>query len=615
MRLLASQRPDHAEEGRQAVLSRFLVGVGFAPFVLAVVQLGLMIVFAGFHPLFLAWWHTALAGGACLALRGTLADLGRAWREFWAGGRENRGATLLAGAVALFVAGFCLLAAAKPLWHGDTLIYAVETKAMRDARSYTARLEPTPKPDANNYLRLHGHPIAYNGLMAAGWTFSPDRQQDLPMRLALQTQNLVLVLVLLGLGLRFGPLPAVLAVLVLLFEQYFGALIDMSSRESYRLIPLLMILGLLPGRRRSMRLASGRGGLTFAAWTYLWSAHTGSIMVAPVLAVCLVPALRGRGALRTTLLCCAFGFLLGANQILLGVVRTGNPLAFEDNHFVYELIAPRKTWDPPLRPAPGMELLPERFLNQARGDGWVCTLSVFASLLAAAALARRRRPLPAPVLAAALFVLVNEMQVLGMLDWIKNTISDHLYSVPRYRLALYPPAALVLAYGLSRIASPRPDRARTALRLWASGGLVACAMLSACLTWERSPLDLTVVRGPDILARLDPMKSCWSTTLRLIKEDASGRPPVIFTDSPVIAWYYTDLPVHSLYSERLRVACLTHDPAKALAELDALGVTHVQLNKVNILSGTALGAVMASPAFAQVGDCIYDRVYARVPGS
>ena len=611
VRLLGPARADSDNEGRQRVLSPFSGGHGVCP------------VRHGRGPA----WVFSRAGRVSSPVSGCVPPLagrrglpGLARRPgagrpgprgtFLQGGRENRLAAGLAGCVAALLLGYVLLAAVKPLWHGDTLIYAVEAKAMREARSYTGRLEPMPKPDEHNYLRMNGHPIAYEGLLGAGLTFAWDRTQDLPLRLALQTQNVVLLLVLLGLGLRFGPLGVVACAASLLLENYFGALIDMSSRESYRVIPVLLALGLTPGVRRPLRLLSGRGLLTLAVWTYLWSAHTGSLVVAPLLLLCLMPVLRGPGALPTTLACCAAGFLLGANQLLLAVVQTGNPLHFELYHSGVTYIAPPNAWNSAPPPPVGLASMWPRFFNQAQGDGWPGVALLVFGLCATGVLACRRRPLPALVTAAALLALLSEMQVLGLFDWLSPSFGAQNYMVARYRFMLYPLGGLLAAYALSRMETK--SWCGPTVRLTLALTLALGGMASAGGFWDRSPLDMAVVRSQDALARLNPVKSCWAETLRLIGEDHSGRPVVVFTDAPVIVWYYTDLNVHSLHSERLRPARETKDPTQALALLDSLGVTHVQLDKADTLVGTALGAAIFSSAFVQVGDCIYDRVYARV---
>ncbi len=598
---------DAQESGRLA-LAHFLLGCGFAPWAMGLVQLFLLIVCAGLPPQLLAAMSLAAAGAGLFALRGQAAAFFAAAGRYFAGDRTRRLGAGLICATVLFTGAFCLRAASIPLWHGDTLIYAYEAKALRDGDSYAARLGHTPTPNEHNYIRKNDHPLTYIGSMASGLFFSPQRGQDLSMRLALQVQNVLLVVTLAGLGLRLCGAAGVLAPLLLLFAHSFGALIDMSHREAFRIIPVFLCFGFLPEAGR--RLFSGRAMLLFASMLFLWNAHTGSVVVAPVVLACQAAALRGWRARGFVTAFFLLGFLLGANHLLDSYLKTGDPLGFEFAPQAARLtrIAPPKRWTPSGGPPPtGLAWMHQRLANQWHGDGGAAVAMVFAGLAGAAWLAVRRRRLPPVVLAAALFTLVNEMQVLGFFDWLSPTFGNGLYSVARYRFVLYPFGALLAAYLLARPADRLrfPSAAALGLLLLAGGAASALAF------WDRTPLAPALVRDASILERLNPVKSCWSTVAAHLGEVDPNR-PVLLTDATMIPWYYTDWRVLNIYDPRLEKARLSQSPDEALAELDRLGIGAVVLNKAKFLSGTAIEAAVEGPAFAKFVDCIYDEGFRRV---
>lgn len=592
------------------VVSDFLLGCGFGPWCIGLIQLAFLIVFSELPPLFIAGCALATMGIGLYALRGEAGEVFRSCRELvWRDGFHRLGALLVLAAVAV-VAAFCLRAAAIPLWHGDTLIYAYEAKALYDENNYTARLGHTPEPNARNYIRKNDHPLTYIGDMASGLYFSPERGQDLSMRLALQVQNVLLLIALAGLGLRLGGTIGVLAPILLLFAQYFGALIDMSHREAFRIIPALLCFGFLPEAGKRLRLTSGRAALLFASMLFLWNAHSGSIVVAPLVVACQFLVLRdwrARGLVTAMFL---IGFLLGANHLLASYYHTGNPLGFEFAPQASRLthIATPQRWHPTNPPAPGLASLGQRLRNQCGGDGTVGVAMVFFGLGAVAWLLARRRRLSPVVLAAALFCLVNEMEVLGLLDWVSTSFGGGLYTVARYRFVLYPFAALLTAFALAGLVK----RLRLPLATALGVALLAGGTASAMQYWQRTPLAPNLVRDASILMRLDPVKSCWGAVAAHLPETDPAR-PVILTDATMIPWYYTDWQVLNIYDPRLEKARLTRSPEEALAELDHLRVGAVILNKAKFLSGTAIEAALLGPAYEKFVDCIYDEGYRRVP--
>jgi hypothetical protein len=609
LRLLASDAQDVSDpEASRLVLSNFLLGSGFGPWVMGLLQIVFLIVCAGLPPLLIAAMSLAAVGVVLYCLRDQASRLLVASRDYLAGNRTRRLGAALVTATVLFTGAFALRAASIPLWHGDTLIYAYEAKALRDSGSYTDRLGHTPTPNAHNFIRKNDHPLTYIGYMVSGLYFSPERGQDLSMRLALQVQNVLLVVTLAGLGLRLGGAVGGLAPLLLLFANYFGALIDMSHREAFRIIPVFLCFGFLPGS--GARLCQGRAALLFASMLFLWNAHTGSVVVAPIVLACQFLALRDWRSRGLVIAFFLLGFLLGANHLLDSYLKTGDPLGFEFAPQAAKLtrIAPVKRWCPSGGPPPtGLAWLHQRLANQWNGDGGVAVATVFLGLSGAAWFAVRRKSVHPVILTAAFFCLVNEMQVLGFFDWINPTFGNGLYSVARYRFVLYPFGVLLCAGLLGPIVGRLrfPLAAILGLLLFAGGAA------SALAHWERTPLAPCLVRDAAILDRLVPVKSCWGPVAAHLGETDPSR-PVILTDATMIPWYYTDWRVLNIYDPRLEKARLTKSPEEALEELDRLGIGAVILNKAKFLSGTAIEAAVESPAYEKFVDCIYDEGFRRV---
>jgi hypothetical protein len=137
----------------------------------------------------------------------------------------------------------------------------------------------------------------------------------------------------------------------------------------------------------------------------------------------------------------------------------------------------------------------------------------------------------------------------------------------------------------------------------------------AVLLWEKPLVPAQVVRRDDVLSLLSVRQSCWWDVEQALRREGGGRPPVILTDIPYVPWYYTDHDVIYLWDERLVPARTTKDPAFAKAELDRLGVDWLVFDKADMISGSALDAVVHSPSVSQVVDCPTARGYRVAPGA
>ena len=606
----AAAAPATGTEQRQ-ILASFLLGTGFAPFIIGGLHLALLLLFDGFPFKLLAALHLAVAAFALFWARGPLATVWRNGREAWGAHRKTGWATLVLGGVCFaWMACYMGNAVIRPVWHGDTLIYLYESKAIRDGQSYCARLKTDNTPNAHNYLRGNNHPLVYIGFLNAGHAFSPDRTQDLSVRLALQMQNLAILTTLFGLGLRIGARAALMGPVFFLFAAYFGALIGMGSRTGFEVVPLLLVFGFFPAKSRKLGWKSPNTWLLFSSFLFLWYSHSSSLLYAPLLFVCLLPFLSGwrsRGVMTSIFL---LAFLLGGSHFIDAYFATGSPLGYEQVHYNTRLISPPTgSWLAKPTPPPGISRLMERLQNQAQSDGAIAVGLLFAALL----LLPFSRPLPPPLLGAWLFLLLCELQILGFFDFAYLSLSSAYFRVPRFRFPLYPVAAYLEGFLFYRW-----TRSLEGKKGWVSILLAALLLVGGLATswksWERSEVDPLLVQGSRTLARLDKAKSCWATVEKTITAQDGNVSGLILTDSGIIPWYYTDHNVIAVADPRLETARMAYTWQEALKVLDALGVRWIVLNKARFLAGTALDvAIMQSGAYEKAGECIYDNIYRRIP--
>ncbi len=591
-------------------LAWFLLGTGFAPFAIGLLQTTFLILFAGLPYSWLGVFHGLVAVALLAWCRKGLGETWRAAAAYAAAvapASRRVGAACVAGALAVLVY-FTAQYAIRPIWHGDTLTYGVESKALMDHRSYTSRLKVTPQPGPDtNYIRFNDHPITYIGYLNAAMAFSPDRTQDLAFRAALELQNLSLAVVVLGLGLRAGGFAAVFSLCLLLFAQYFGMLMSMGSRSAFNLIPMLQALGFLRARPRGEAKAVADAVLPFLALLFLWNSHSSSLMVAPLLFAAMLavtPGVRPRLALTGAF---ALAILLGANHLIVSKLETGELLGNEFRSANFVTITKPDIWTPPPAPDPGLALLPERLAHQYKEDGPLVPLTFVALALTGWAALRRRR-LARPLVAAALLLLVYEAIILGFFDFLSRHLSMGHYTVPRFRFSIYPLTAFVLAGGVCANLRESARRARAcnvlAVLLLVSGAAMAIGH------WWGPRTDIQVVRQANILQLLENADSCWWRVDNALTDAGAPADALILTDSPVIPWYYTDRNVMCIQDTRLYDAQRTTDPETARRALNDFGVEWMVLSKAKYLSGTAMGVVVEQD-FEKAGDCRYDEYFRR----
>ena len=598
------------ERCQHIAVANFFIGSGLGLWCISIIQLCLLIVCSGLPQHIIAVISFLISVTILYTLRAQAREFAREFLCCLSYDRKSKiGASLVLGAV-LVVAIFSVRAASIPLWHGDILLYATEAKALRDARDYAGRLPNTPEPNAHNYIRMNDHPITFIGYMSSGLFFSPDRTQDLSLRAALQFQNIILMVVLVGVGLRLGGMIGVLAPIFLLYYHYLGAIIDMSHRESFRVIPVLLCFGFLPEVGARLRLYSARAGLLHTSMLFLWGSHSGSLAIAPVVMLAQAVVVRGWSSRVLILVFCALGLLFGASHHLDAYLTTGSLFGYQFWGVQMARLHTPTIWTPPPPPPAGFSFLFDHIANQWHTDGAAAVLGLLLGMVGVALAMMRRRPVPTIVVAASIFCLINEIEVLGLMDWVHPRLSPMLFTVARYRFVLYPLGALLFAVLVSPVAG-RFSFVKSSLVgcLLLAGGLV-----SALVYWERSPMNWQLVRDKTTLSYLDPMKSCWGTVaskIGTINQDF----PVIVTDSAMIPWYYTDWNVLTLVDPRLQPALMAKTAEAARAELDKLHVGVLVLSKANFISGTAMDDALHLKGYEKFIDCVYDVGYRRVLSS
>jgi len=597
---------DSISQANQSVLANFFLGCGFGLWAISLLQLGLLIVCSGLPPYFFDLVSIGITGTTLYLVRDNAIQIFRAFRESvffdW---KSRLGAILVGGAILVTVC-FSIRASLIPLWHGDMLLYAVEAKSLRDTRDYVERFQRTPQYNSKNFIRMNDHPINFIGYMASGLFFSPNRTQDFSLRVALQLQNVILMVVLLGLGLRLGGVVGVLAPVFLLYYHYFGAIIDMAHRESFRVIPVLLCFGFLPLDKKKLKLFSARTALLFSAMLFLWSSHSGSLAIAPVVLLSQVVVLRDWRSRSAVILACALGMLFGASHHLDAYFHTGSLFGYQFWGVEMFRLHPPKIWHSSPPPPPGFSFVLDHLINQWHDDGAIAVVGLLLAIVWVGVAVLRRNRLSVVILSIAIFCFINEIEVLGLMDWIHPRLSPMLFVVSRYRFVIYPLSAVLIVYCFRNMIDKIPSQIYFVL-----GGLVLVGgIASAIIYWQRAPMDFQVVRDDKTLSYLDPMKSCWGTVLKNIKS-VDKNLPVIITDAPMIPWYYTDWDVMTLVDPRLKPALMAKTSDEARAELDKLHVGAIILNKANVISGTAMDDALHNSNYKIYINCIFDVGYIR----
>ena len=613
-----------------ARLAIFLIGTGFAPFVIGLLQGSFWIVVPHLHVRAYAaiQWTIVIAG--LLILRKSLFEIGQEVGKWINRDGSTRFGTFLVLATLGFAAVFAGGHALQPQRHYDTTTYALDARRLATERDWSAMLPAGAPIEPDNQFANHNHGASYQAYLSASLLYRSKTHQDLPVRVAQQALAVHGVILTIGLALRFGGLVAVLAPLLLLLYPWWGHMIGSASRDFYRIIPFLLSIGLF----RTQGVAPGfnaQGLLLCVAFAFLWNSHASSLMIAPLLAAGMCVVSVRPLAVMTVLLACAIGAALGASHLIRAAIETGDPLAYSPIYNVnYEGTAVVEPWLAARnQPEPGLSNAWQKLTVQFNSDGGPvsfepksfrknartilldCGLNIvvltWLSIIAFCGVVGTRLVIgrngsrapwpPAPAWLIAGILLVSELLLIGAADWIKPQISPTFSMNARYRAHLYPIASVLIALMIQQCATPLLRRRVGSLRNLAGLGACGLAMFLALDRWSKPayPPQPNTEKANAYLANQVPYYE-WARYFRHIDRDE-----LIVMDYAYLGWYQTENRIMFTQDPRLREAFIADDPARVIQFFDGLGVRYlylIDLERTAILeSEIALAHAIQSSAF------------------
>ncbi len=590
----------------------FLIGTAFAPFALGVLYGSLLIVAPGLpRP-----GHAVLEVAACAAVlalvwRAAVRDLNWTAHMLWKlAGRRGPYWRLVAvgvvGGTFVLVMIYGFDSALTPVRHHDATVYALDARRVVESGRIGALM--THVPDTTNQIANHNHGSSYQLYLAAALTFSHDPRQDFPLRIAQEMLPVHLVLAVAALALLIRPMAAVFAPVLLLYVNSYVYMISTASRDSYRLLAMVIVAALVAVPGALLRRAGLLVGLL--AFAFLWNAHTSALLFAPTLAgvaIVVTGSWRVRFAIAGA---CMVGFLAGGIRLTTAYARGGDVTAgsFDYYHFLSGTPLLNQILGARGAPPEGLPGVVRRLNMHFREDGRTLVAATAIGLLLVAFAIARGAPVPPLVQIAALFIVIVELQIAGAFDWADHRISTLLAINPRYRLTLYPFVAVLLGWVAAR-AVPRVPRG--ILRA-APLGLVLLLGLGTWNTlrhWGFQPLPyfIDAVAGDEFLASHDVSFSFLRVFRTIPQQD------LILMDPAYYGWYHSQNRIIGLFDPRIHAALAARDSAAALTVLDKVGVTFVMLPEydLRVLRSAPLGQALASHAFIPVAQPEFWHIYRR----
>jgi len=583
-------------------LASFLIGTGFAPFVIGLIQ-GLFLFFVpGLPQSAYVVAHVALLSVTLICFRN---DLKIFFTNVFGYLRPRRWpAVLLLVLIISVVIRYALPTALRPIKAHDATVYALDARRLTEKRSLSGLMTWTP--DEENHLANHNHGSSYQLYLSTALLFGPEPRQDFSLRVAQQLCNIHVFLCLAGLGLSVSGTVGLLSPILLLFSLTYEYAFYHASRDPYRILPLLIIFGLI-GNRFSIRSREAiHGLLLFCAFVFLWNSHAASLAIAPTMLVCIAVFSRGWRSKAVVTAAFALATCIGGSSLLKTFVRTGDPT--RDSFVIY-----RQYEGTPLLRAylntrqaltPGVKGATAKLQKQFQKDGailvsvlWI-SLVVVPVLMAVQSMKRGQlEPMPVVVMVTWLFVLLFESQVVGLFDWIDHRISPFLIMNSRYRLPVYPLVAFlgswIIAQVIGLLETPRAHYLAVPIILV----LFLLGSRSVNRHWRLCCANIPVLidskKGDGILG--EKLRSWWwMETFKMISKDET-----ILMERAYRAWYNTDNRVMAMHDPRLRSAYLAKQPEQAVALLDNLKIRFVCLTqrRLNLIAASAFGQALKSKAY------------------
>lgn len=503
-------------------LSRFLVGFCLTPFVLGIWMLGAALVLPG-GPRGMFGGGPVVISLAILVIYGprSLRRLSRSFRRTqksfkfsWPVYGVYLGAALLMAAV-----GTKLVYNGQfPVGGSDALVYLGEALPFAQERSILAtpyfhdELESATQGDIHNFLypAFLSDALLTTGNNPIGYPF------DHAARATFQMTIVYMLLAMVALA-RLAPYPGVaaLALIFLLQAPQLEYISVASSRDAFRIIPLLLLAvvlsGLTPARLRG-RLRISALLPPFIGAALALSGHTiGGVIALTLVGAWLIWGIFQKAHRWNLLLVVAavgLGLFVSGLHYITAYLETGQLWGYRFAFHAMEGTALEKLWPQQDRVRLAGELTPlQRLSMLLERDRYVLSSTGLLSALLAVLLWKRfnrqRRARAIPFLG--LMLLAISLPFLGVFDYKNYQLSQGFIWNFRYQLHWYPFAAVCLAglvaYGYNFVATQQqrlqPIAGLTLVGITVVSSLLAYRIVSnewRTTEWDDSQVSATI--GP-----------------------------------------------------------------------------------------------------------------------
>lgn len=178
-------------------LASFLIGTGFAPFMIGLIQ-GLLLFFASGLP------QSAYVVAHTVLISVTLISCRHDLRVFFSDAlsylKPRRWpAVILLALILAIVTSYAANSALRPTKAHDATVYALDARRLAENRFLSGLMTWTP--DDENHLTNHNHGSSYQLYLSTALLVGSEPRQDFPLRVAQQLCSVHVFLCLTGLGL------------------------------------------------------------------------------------------------------------------------------------------------------------------------------------------------------------------------------------------------------------------------------------------------------------------------------------------------------------------------------------------------------------------------------
>ena len=441
-------------------ISRFLIGFSATPFFIAV----WMLVLAALLPGASRWLFLLLPAAVALVVLAlyaprTLHRLLREWQRIRAASKNPWLAYLIyvTFAVLMALVIFKLIPNGQyPFTEHDALVYAIE--ALQFARSRSISGIPDFRATIDSVMPYHPHTFLYQALLSQSLMATGSDTLGFPYdhaaRAVIQALFLYMLLAVVALAKTFRVLGVgSLAIIVLLQVPNIEYLSYASSRDAFRIIPLVLLaiifVGLSP-RRLQRRLHPGSLFFCLIFAGFSLAAHTlNLVMVGSIVLAWLVWVLLGKAPWRNILLVLGailIGLFISGLHYLKSYMDTGNFMGYG---FVYYAYINTPLWQyfvNKYQYVVNASLLQQINLLLDQDQYRLSVQSLFVSLLTIVSyFTLKRKNLAKLLLFICLINFSTLIPMTGLLDFTKIKLSDMLIRNLRYILHWYPFAAVSVA--------------------------------------------------------------------------------------------------------------------------------------------------------------------------